>query len=69
MGQATCGRAGPYFARIRRMKIPEKDKSRGKLPKYLANFARKLQNLKFQGGAAAPLSRTPMSRGKGSVWM
>ena len=39
-GQAFGGRAGPYFAQIRMMKIPEKDKSTGKLPKYLANFAR-----------------------------
>ena len=46
------------------MKIPEKDKSRGKLPNYLANFARTLQNLKFQGGAAdppGPMSRTPLT--------
>ena len=37
------------------MKIPEKDKSTGKLPKYLANFARIWQNLKLQGGQLPPL--------------
>ena len=54
-GQAFGGRAGPYFAQIRMMKIPEKDKSTGNLPKYLAYFARIWQNLKLQGGQLPPL--------------
>ena len=39
-GKAFGGRAGAYIAQIQMMKTPEKDKSAGKLPKYLANFAR-----------------------------
>ena len=54
MGQAFGGRAGHYFAQILMMKIPEKDKSTGKLPKYLANFARICQNLKLQEGSCPP---------------
>ena len=48
------------------MKLPEKDKYTVKLPKYEAKFAQIWQNLKLQGGAAAPpatLSRTPMQEG------
>ena len=53
-GNAFSGRAGPYFAPIRMMKLPENDKYTVKLPKYQAKFARIWQSLKLKRGQLPP---------------